>query len=372
MLRRGNMTAVTNTTKSPPSSRKKGKAALQVTDDTRHAEAVNDDGDDDATRGEWLFKQNDLVLGPVTSIVLVDKIKKGELDADTPIARDGAAFRPMKLVRLFREAWQAAEEEKRFAAEERAYQAAVSRAKLLRVVVVLLLCVVPAAVAAGGARALMALRPWDDSAEWVARVPPVVDLPQKVADAAPAGTPAGTVAVATPTPDTPRAGDADATADDKTRKPKPGAAGNTSTSTTTSSSAPGQPATGTGPTTPDRVERPVEKPIEEPTGPVPDSLTNAQAVAPLKEIQGNLKSCFKAEIDSNPDMPGSVVLSYTVTEDGKAINVDLDARELRGRPVVACVQKAMSSVRWPRFSGERKNVSVPFKLGKPKPAAPKP
>lgn len=366
MLRRGNMTAVTNTTKSPPSSRKKGKAAVHVADDAGSTDAVNDDGDDDATRGEWLFKQNDLVLGPVTSIVLVDKIKKGELDADTPIARDGAAFRPMKLVRLFREAWQAAEEEKRFAAEERAYQAAVSRARIMRVVVVLVMFVVPAAVAAGGARALMMAKPWDDSAEWIARVPPVVDLPQKPADAVPVPTPAGTpttVAVATPTPDpTGAANDPTKPVDDKSKKPKPGTTGSATTSNPTATNDGGSAPP------PDKVEKPVEKPA----GNLPDSLTNAQAVAPLKEIQGDLKSCFKAEIDSNPDMPGAVVLSYTITEDGKAINVDLDARELRGRPVVGCVQKAMGSVRWPKFSGERKNVSVPFKLGKPKPAAPKP
>jgi hypothetical protein len=369
MLRRGNMTAVTNTTKSPPSSRKKGKAAVHVADDDGGSDAVNDDGDDDATRGEWLFKQSDLVLGPVTSIVLVDKIKKGELDADTPIARDGAPFRPMKLVRLFREAWQAAQEEKRFAAEERAYQAAMSRARVLRVVVVLVMFVVPAAVAAGGARALMLAKPWDDSAEWIARVPPVVDLPQSAADAVrptPAGT-SSTVAAVTPTPDTAGAAD-DPTrpVDDRTKKPKPGTTSTGTTSTSTSTSNPT--TTNDGGSTPP----PPDKPPEKPAGNLPDSLTNAQAVAPLKEIQGDLKSCFKAEIDSNPDMPGSVVLSYTVTEEGKAINVDLDARELRGRPVVGCVQKAMSTVRWPRFSGERKNVSVPFKLGKPKPPAPKP
>jgi hypothetical protein len=360
------MTAVTNTTKSPPSSRKKGKAAVHVADDSGSPEAVNDDGDDDATRGEWLFKQNDLVLGPVTSIVLVDKIKKGELDADTPIARDGAAFRPMKLVRLFREAWQAAEEEKRFAAEERAYQAAVSRARVLRVVVVLVMFVVPAAVAAGGARALMMAKPWDDSAEWIARVPPVVDLPQKPADAVPVPTPAGTpttVAAVTP-PDAAPPDDPSKPVDDRTKKPKPGTTSNGTTSTSASTTT----ATNDGGSTPPAPDKPPEKPA----GNLPDSLTNAQAVAPLKEIQGDLKSCFKAEIDSNPDMPGSVVLSYTITEEGKAINVDLDARELRGRPVVGCVQKAMGSVRWPKFSGERKNVSVPFKLGKPKPPAPKP
>jgi hypothetical protein len=108
-----------------------------------------------------------------------------------------------------------------------------------------------------------------------------------------------------------------------------------------------------------------DKPVEKPSGALPETLTNAQAIEPLKAAQGDLKACFKAEMDTNPEIPAQVVLSYTVTEDGRAINVALDARELRGRPVVPCVQKAIGGLRWPRFSGERKNVSVPFKLGKP-------
>lgn len=309
--------------------------------------------DDDATKGEWLFKQNDLVLGPVTAIVLVEKIKKGELDGDTPVARDGDTFRPMKLVRLFREAWQATVEEKRHAAEERAYQSAVTRAKIGRVFVLLLSFALPAAAAAVASRQIMVLRPWDDTPTWIARVPPLVDLPQRPPEVKKAEPPPQ-VATNT-TPDDTADDDEDPTKpSDPTRPKKPktpksgdgkdgGKAGTAAASTTSTTSTP---------------EPPLPAAVE--------SLTNAQAVAPLKDIQGDLKTCFKAEMESNPDMPAQVVLSYTITEEGKAINVNLDARELRGRPVVPCVQKAVTTLRWPRFNGERKNVSVPFKLGKPK------
>ena len=365
------MTAVTKTALSPSSARKKARPARA--DDDGRADGSGEggsesDGDDDATKGEWLFKQDELVLGPVTSIVLVERIKKGELGGDTPIARDGAAFRPMKLVRLFREAWQAAEEEKRFALEERAHQSAIARARVLRVVVVLVLFIIPAAAAAAGARQLMIARPWDDSASWITRVPPMVDLPQKPLEAKPTTT-TGAVAVAAAT-----ATDDDEEDDERSpgavrdpsrpKRPKKDRGASSTAAAAANSPAADGPST-TTPTPPEAA-----KPN---TAGLPGELTNAQAVAPLKEIQGELKGCFKAEMDSNPDMPGSVVLSYTVTEDGKAINVELDSRALRGRPVVACVQKAVSTVRWPRFNGERKNVSVPFKLGKPKTApAPKP
>ncbi len=302
--------------------------------------------DDDATKGEWLFKHNDLVLGPVTAIILVEKIKKGELDGDTPVARDGADFRPMKLVRLFREAWQATVEERRNALEERAWQSAVKRAKLGRAFVLFASFALPAAGAGVASRHLMTVRPWDDTPMWIAKVPPLVDLPQKppeVKKPEPALATTGGAASSAPSGDS----DDDKPGDlDKAKKPKAKVAGDDGDGNGGVAEAP------TDPTLPTSV----------------DTLTNAQAVAPLKEIQGDLKACFKAEMESNPDMPSQVTLSYTIMESGKATNIELDARELRDRPVVACVQKAVGTLRWPRFSGERKNVSVPFKLGKPKAA----
>jgi len=308
--------------------------------------------DEDPTQGEWLFKQDDLVLGPVSAIVLVEKIKKGELSADAPIARDGQPFRPMKLLPLFRDAWMAAEEERRLAAEEKAHQGAVARARVLRVAVVFVLFAAPFAAAAAGARALVIARPWDDSAEWIARVPPLVDLPQKPVEVR---------------KDPPKEEPKVVAKEDEEEEDAP------------------------DPSDPKKTIKRIKKKVvddkkddkddgkkddkkddkkDEPGGKVAETLTNAEAIAPLKGAQGAMKACFKAEMESNPDMPAQVVLSYTVTEDGKAINIALDARELRGRPVVACVQQAISALAWPKFNGERKNVSVPFKLGKP--PAPKP
>ena len=97
----------------PPPLRRVAQAPESVEDEVskpalaRPADADNDD----PTKGEWLFKQEDTVLGPVTAIVLVERIKAGALSADTPIARDGQPFKPMKLVPLFREAYEATLEE---------------------------------------------------------------------------------------------------------------------------------------------------------------------------------------------------------------------------------------------------------------------
>jgi hypothetical protein len=199
----------------------------------------------------------------------------------------------------------------------------------------------------------MILRPWDDTPTWIARVPPLVDLPQRPPELKKPDPPQQVATASTPDAD-----DDDPTKASDPTKPK-----------TTKVSKPDRVDEKNIVKDPDKGGGATAAATSTPGPPPPaavESLSNAQAVAPLKEIQGDLKGCFKAEMESNPDMPAQVVLSYTITEDGKAINVNLDARELRGRPVVPCVQKAVSGLRWPRFSGERKNVSVPFKLGKPK------
>jgi hypothetical protein len=366
------MTAVERTEsprRAKPSKKAKGPAPVEevVAPPANDPEAGDDvdENDDDPTEGEWLFRANDTVLGPVSAAVLVDKIKKDELPADTPIARDGQGFKPMRSFRLFREALAARADEKRYAAEERAWRSAMARTRVLRVFALLVLFAAPAAASVFGARKLVEARPWDDTPTWLARVPPLVDLPQKPPEVKTAPVVPPTETVATNTPSTDPAGGltpgTTASAGTSVKKPLAGAGKVAAASSVGGSTDKGD--SGGDNNVENKVDTPAEtKPAG---GALPETLTNSQAIEPLKGAQADLKACFKAEMESNPEIPAQVVLSYTVTEEGRAINIALDARELRGRPVVGCVQKAISALRWPRFTGERKNVSVPFKLGKP-------
>lgn len=311
---------------------------LREVERASHAAARDDD---DPTAGEWLFKQSDTVLGPVTAIVLVERIKLGELSADTPIARDGQPFKPMKLVPLFREAYEATLERKRREAEEREYNAKVSRARTLRVVIVLLLVLVPGAIGALAGWQVMVRRPWDDTPAWIAKAPAAVDLPPRPPE----------VKKATPAPPT--------TDDGGNGTAEPGSDAKDKRTARVDHKKDDK-----------KDDKRDDKKDDKPAAFVKE-LTNEQAVAPLKDgsVRGPLGACLKAEVESNPDMPTTVELAYTITEDGQAINVKLSNRELRGRPVQECVQRALANARWPRFAGERKNVSVPFTIKKPaKPA----
>lgn len=338
------------------------------------------DGGGGGGAGEWLFKQDDVVLGPVKAESLVEKLRSGEMSIDTPVARDGQPFKPMKLIAFFREAhdeylWRQREE-----AEERAHAAAVLKAKVLRVFLVALILLIPSAAGAFAGRIVMVLQPWDKTAEWIARAPPIVDLapralpPPRVAVIAPTPAP-------TPTPDSVEdESKSDAAADERderrARRERGDRRGRKETRERrrpergTAPAADRAQPTAAGADTGKADTARADTAKAEPEGRGSErgyvkELTNEQAIAPLKEVKSALGACFKTELAANPDMPSQLNLAYTVTEQGRAANVEVTNRELRGSAIQGCVKEALSTARWPRFEGERKNVSVPFNIRKP-------
>jgi hypothetical protein len=320
------------------------------------------EAEEDVEQLQWLFKLNDDVLGPVPAIVIFEKLSSRELGEDAEVAKDGGSFAKLvsfpAFARAAAKATRAAAEE----AAERAHAASVRNNRMAKWLAMAMCFAAPAAGSAVAARALMAAKPWDDGPAWQVRVPAVVDLPPPEAKPTPPDTrmastdpPANTNA--DPKVDDKPSDDGDRNDNDRRRNNRKDRDDKGSKSDKPDAKAA------------DKTDKPEDKPPPNETpGIIQESLSNEQAVAPLKGVSGDFKACFKAEMAANPAMPEKVTLSYTVTEDGKAINVELDPKDLRGRPVVDCVRKAMSSLRWPKFRGERKNVSIPFKLGKPKPA----
>lgn len=51
--------------------------------------------------GEWLFRQGGEVHGPVSQKVVVDKLLRGEILPNTPIAKEGGDFHPIAQVKVF-------------------------------------------------------------------------------------------------------------------------------------------------------------------------------------------------------------------------------------------------------------------------------
>jgi hypothetical protein len=51
--------------------------------------------------GDWLYRVGDEVHGPLPFQVLADRLAAGDLDFDTPVAREGGAFHPLRKVAAF-------------------------------------------------------------------------------------------------------------------------------------------------------------------------------------------------------------------------------------------------------------------------------
>jgi hypothetical protein len=311
---------------------------------------------DDDAEGDWLFKKDDTVLGPVAVSTLLQQIADGDLDEDTEVARDGQPFSKMAGVPVFADACLLATRAAAKAAAVAAVATTRKRASILRGVLLVTLFASSFALAAVAARVIAVKRPWDDTASFLAKAPSLIDLPVKPVAVPP--TPEKVVVAdnaekpAEPNDD-PRERGSDR--NDRRKKDR------------RDDKESGKKAEPEAPAAPTETKKDTKD-----DGPIPETLTTAQATAPLKSGGADFKKCFMTETESNPDCPAKVTLSYTVTEDGKATNVNLENRELKGRPVVECVRKAMAKLSWPRFSGERKNVTVPFTIGKPKPATPPP
>jgi len=100
----------------------------------------------------WLYRQRDLVLGPVAAKQIIDKLYSGELGASTEVQLMGSgAFRPASEVSEFKLHLAKAAAKQRVDAQAAAHRASQQK-KLIRVVaaLVLLLGVIGAGVAAMG------------------------------------------------------------------------------------------------------------------------------------------------------------------------------------------------------------------------------
>ncbi|OGQ78926.1 MAG: hypothetical protein A2289_04050 [Deltaproteobacteria bacterium RIFOXYA12_FULL_58_15] len=53
------------------------------------------------SEGEWLFRKGGDVHGPVPKKIIVEKLLSGELDSETPVAKEGGEFHPVGRIKIF-------------------------------------------------------------------------------------------------------------------------------------------------------------------------------------------------------------------------------------------------------------------------------
>jgi hypothetical protein len=75
---------------------------------------------------------------------------------------------------------------------------------------------------------------------------------------------------------------------------------------------------------------------------------------------GRLKACLMSEIKRNEDLPGRVVLNFSIKNDGRIHNVQLDDIRLENGPLQRCFEQKLARLSFPSYTGQVQTVTVPF------------
>ncbi|MCY0995650.1 AgmX/PglI C-terminal domain-containing protein [Myxococcus sp. MISCRS1] len=291
--------------------------------------------------GQWLFRHGDLVLGPVSGSVIVEKLKTGELTPESPLALAGERdFHPMREVEPFKVHVALSEARARVDAA-----VLVEREKNHKRVLVL------GGVAAGLALVLgtvgiyvarnAAVHGWfgEDEFEGIEMEAPVIRVAQARQDdeelfdyptqgAVKPGTPAGTKPTGASTSKPTAVASASRT--DDRRPPRP--AGSVGTD--------------------------------------PDGMEVAQQFdqsAINRVVAGNkstLFKCFKEEAERSPGLAAKIPLEFVIGNDGKVNKLWVDNPQFKKGPLYECLLTELQ--KWPfrAYEGERATVGLSFNIGK--------
>ncbi|MBZ4412146.1 AgmX/PglI C-terminal domain-containing protein [Myxococcus sp. XM-1-1-1] len=291
--------------------------------------------------GQWLFRHGDLVLGPVSGSVIVEKLKTGELTPESPLALAGERdFHPMREVEPFKVHVALSEARARVDAA-----VLVEREKNHKRVLML------GGVAAGLALVLgtvgiyvarnAAVHGWfgEDEFEGIEMEAPVIRVAQARQDdeelfdyptqgAVKPGTPAGTKPTGASTGKPTAVASASRT--DDRRPPRP--AGSVGTD--------------------------------------PDGMEVAQQFdqsAINRVVAGNkstLFKCFKEEAERSPGLAAKIPLEFVIGNDGKVNKLWVDNPQFKKGPLYECLLTELQ--KWPfrAYEGERATVGLSFNIGK--------
>jgi hypothetical protein len=80
--------------------------------------------------------------------------------------------------------------------------------------------------------------------------------------------------------------------------------------------------------------------------------------------QRNLVPCFRAEAARSPDFHGDVPIEFAVGNDGRVAQIWIDEPRFRQGPLRDCLAKALGAWRFDPFPGQRPTVSLAFGMGR--------
>ncbi len=272
--------------------------------------------------GEWLFRRDGQVFGPIDSRALAAMLYRGEIDGRTLVSTGEGSWRPVAEVAEFLVHAKKAKAALRVEREVTGARLLRARSNRRRAVVIALFAVLIVAVAVGGALHL--------ARRSRATSPLLEDFGAglRIASAARVGVTAR------------------ATTEDEFEVPLDAPTGN----------APAQ------------RRRPARTPA------AGGSVDGGELVAAqfdgrriqavVGREQRSLVPCFRDEAARSPDFRGDVPIEFTIGNDGRVGRIWIDEPRFRDGALRECLARALAGWRFDPFPGQRPTVSLAFGMGR--------
>ncbi len=298
-------------------------------------------GHDLSSAGDWLFRQGDLVLGPLPAALVVEKLYAGELDSQSLVSKMGdGRFVQLGQVDVFKVHLAKAEAKLRVDHAAAKDHAVAKKKRTVIIAVAVAVTLVLAVVGAGTARYLAVYGGSDeDYGDLISVDPPTITLAslshreEELIDY-PFDTPAGAVK---------------------------------------------KPAGGSGSTTKPASGKPASKPVASAKPPASGKLSNVgddpdglqmatfdqgAINAVVAKQQKSLYPCLAAEAQRQPGLSARIPIEFVIGNDGKVAKVWVDHPSFKTGELPSCLLKALQRWQFKAYDGERATVGLSFKIGK--------
>jgi hypothetical protein len=80
--------------------------------------------------------------------------------------------------------------------------------------------------------------------------------------------------------------------------------------------------------------------------------------------QRTLAPCFKAESDRSPDFQGDIPIEFAIGNDGRVASLWIDEPRFKNGALRECLERALGAWRFDAFPGQRPTVSLAFHIGR--------
>ncbi len=285
--------------------------------------------------GDWLFRQGELVLGPVPATQIVEKLYAGDLDGKTEIARMGTpTFRRLADVEFFKLHLAKAEAKKRVDHLAVSEAAKGRRRRNAKLVVVSILSIAAAGGLAWVGRYFAVHNPFSSTEDPFGDIemsPPVIALASA------------------------RGVDSEELVDypGATVKPKPG-------DTRTDLGALPKPKAIA------KAARPGSKPgVQTDEEGMETAKFDQDAInGVVASNQRSLYPCIRAEAERKPGLSAQIPIEFVIGNDGRVSKVWVDHPSFKEGALPECLLRALQKWPFKAYDGERATVQLKFKVGK--------